>query len=357
MNQIRKNFQCFRCGCRNSVVVPHYFKGKKCKRCHAFNYFNYIPDYKKRFGNPNNLVNNRRVNTVLTNHDNFRRNQILSDSINNNPFINRNNNTNNNNNDNRKNNLNRISNTLRNRNNNINTNERNNLIQIPNTSNIRNNNINDNRNNINLNQASNTLNNRNNNRIHNNHIENHNMDDVFFFNNNSIFNNSSSLYNNISSNNRRQEENIIIPWLPKQKINEEIKRKYKDEICSICLEKINGDITITKCNHIFHYLCLAKNIKTYEKTECPICRSNVKTGRKKEVANRMVPIRRNIEYDYSYQLSILNSFSNHENHQRNNNFGNNNIRLNGQEANDNNDNRWFLVQLFMDIGNLIKNCV
>ena len=223
------------------------------------------------------------------------------------------------------------------------------MINILNSLNNRINSINNNRNDNNLNQVIN----RNNNLIHSNPFENHNMNNEIFFNDNNIFINSSSLYNNISLNNRRQEENIIIPWLKKQKINEEIKRKYKDEICSICLEEINGDVTITKCNHIFHYLCLAKNIKTYGKTECPICRSDVKTGRKKEVA-RNVPVRRNNEDDYFYQLSIFNSFSNNENSRRNVNFQNNNIRLNEQEAN-NSNNRCCFVQFFINIGNMIKN--
>lgn len=39
--------------------------------------------------------------------------------------------------------------------------------------------------------------------------------------------------------------------------------------CCICLEKIlNTNVTITKCNHLFHTSCLLK----YNNQKCPICR-------------------------------------------------------------------------------------
>ena len=66
MNQVRKNFTCFRCSCQNFVVVPHYFKGKKCKRCHTFNYFNYIPNYRRRTGNHFNRNNNTIIQLIIT---------------------------------------------------------------------------------------------------------------------------------------------------------------------------------------------------------------------------------------------------------------------------------------------------
>ena len=83
-----------------------------------------------------------------------------------------------------------------------------------------------------------------------------------------------------------KEEVNNVPWLKKEKVTGVIKEKYKDEKCSICLEVISGDITITKCNHIFHYECLSQYINNSGKTDCPICRSDLKTGRKKEINYR-----------------------------------------------------------------------
>ena len=48
----------FRCNYLNNVLVPHYFKGLKCRRCHVFNYFNYI----KRRRENNRRNNNRNIN-------------------------------------------------------------------------------------------------------------------------------------------------------------------------------------------------------------------------------------------------------------------------------------------------------
>ena len=296
MNQVRKHFKCFRCDYHNNVTVPQYFKGKKCKRCHAFNYFNYIPNYqRRRKNNHNNLDLNRRNNIIFNDDDNFNDEFFGFNSNNNiiirNPIINRNNNANSNN-----------HNSIRN---NINTNTTLNSLMNINTMMI-------NRTNDLINRF-NSLNNRSNNIINNiNQNEHHNNNDDLFRNGRINLNND----NLISFNNIPKEESIIIPWLKKEKVTEEIKRKYQDENCPICLEEINGDITITKCKHIFHYKCLAQNIKKYEKTECPICRSDVKTGRKKEVVSRVNQIIRNDDDFLANQVYLLNMFSNNESYQR-----------------------------------------
>jgi len=188
----------------------------------------------------------------------------------------------------------------------------------------------------------------------------HNNNDDLFRNDRINLNND----NLISFNNIPKEESIIIPWLKKEKVTEEIKRKYQDENCPICLEEINGDITITKCKHIFHYKCLAQNIKKYEKTECPICRSDVKTGRKKEVVNRVNQIIRNDDDFLANQVYLLNMFSNNESYQRNqinNNFENNNIRLSQQRINSNSNNnsnnsRSCFINFISNIFNMIRSC-
>lgn len=45
------------------------------------------------------------------------------------------------------------------------------------------------------------------------------------------------------------------------------------ESCIICLEDIDCDFYITKCNHKFHLNCLNKWYKY--KNNCPICRSDI----------------------------------------------------------------------------------
>ena len=45
-------------------------------------------------------------------------------------------------------------------------------------------------------------------------------------------------------------------------------------ICTICLEPYNSNLYKTKCNHVFHVLCLQKWINTFQKLEdikCPNC--------------------------------------------------------------------------------------
>ena len=320
MNQVRKQFKCFRCDFHNNVKVPQYFKGIKCKRCHIFNYFNYIPNFRRRLNNHNhhNSNNVRRID-IYSNNDNNFRDEFFgfnnNDIIIRNPIINRNNNINNNN----RSNTNTAPNSLINRSI-ININRTNNLINRLNTLN---------------NNSSNIINN-NQNVLHNNNLQ--------------------------SFKNIKKEESIIIPWLKKEKATEEIRKKYQYENCPICLEEITGDITITKCKHIFHYKCLAKNIKKYEKTECPICRSDVKTGVKKEVVNRVNQIRRNDDEDVLNQIYLLNIFSNNGGYQRNprnNSFENNNIRLSQQRINSNNNsnnNRSSFLNFISNIFNMIKSC-
>ena len=51
------------------------------------------------------------------------------------------------------------------------------------------------------------------------------------------------------------------------------KDKHIQEECAICLDKINDNISLLKCSHIFHGKCLDK---WYNKT-CPICRKEITT--------------------------------------------------------------------------------
>ena len=50
--------------------------------------------------------------------------------------------------------------------------------------------------------------------------------------------------------------------------------------CSICLEniKLNEDINILKCGHLFHYKCIERLVDHHLNC-CPNCRCDLKTGK------------------------------------------------------------------------------
>ena len=296
MPQVKQSFICFRCHYFNNVFVPHYFKGKKCKKCFSFNYFNYIPKYKKKNIHKKNNENYQinffpSMNDNCFNDDSFSYNNNFNyedDNISGNSSYNKNNNNINNNN---------FISTF-------------NYFDNNRTNNLVNSNYNSNHNNFYENDFINILNNRNSgNNINNNSVNNfnylkNNNENIYFDNvvtnniNHNNFNNYDYFYDNdnfVSFDNlKRENENIIITWLKKQRTTEEMKKKYKDEKCTICLEEISGDISITKCHHVFHYICIAKYINNYGRTECPICRCDLKTGKKMEIVERYISRNNNI---------------------------------------------------------------
>ena len=71
MTQVRKFFRCFRCKYNNNVVVPHYFKGLKCRRCHTFNFFNFIPNHRRKFHNQHNFNFNGNATNFSRQDSNF----------------------------------------------------------------------------------------------------------------------------------------------------------------------------------------------------------------------------------------------------------------------------------------------
>ena len=91
-------------------------------------------------------------------------------------------------------------------------------------------------------------------------------------------------------------------WLIREKTTEEILNKYgQDNICPICYDKIilNEFIHITKCNHVYHYKCIERAIdKKLE--DCPICRSNIRTGEEKQIIQRNNSININQNNIYNY---------------------------------------------------------
>ena len=315
MPNVFKNFRCFRCHFPNTVSVPHYFKGIKCQLCRTFNFFNYIPNYKRKKNLMPNLSNNNR-----NKHINIKKNKIRI-NINPNSSINHSSHSN----FNTYNNI--LLNSLNNRNN----------AQIINIMNHSNRNIYEE--------------NQENSILLNNHTEN------LFERRPSIHNEYANLNTDFSNNfisfNCNVPEIIKFPWLNKQKMTEEIKKKYKNEKCSICLDEFNGDISISKCHHIFHYKCISNYIDNTGKKDCPICRSNLQTGEKKRIeVNRNIYEGRINENNFLNNIlirnnSLINSLNqNFRSEQRRNEINLNDNRYN-QISNNNESNNNFGICLII----------
>ena len=127
-----------------------------------------------------------------------------------------------------------------------------------------------------------------------------------YYKNNNNHNNSHNNYNNVNNNNnnnggarlrteyifdnsiplnqKKEKKKNEYSWLKKEKLTEELMNKKKEGYeCSICLEniKINEDINILKCGHIFHYKCI-EELLDHNDNKCPNCRSDLKTGEKQK---------------------------------------------------------------------------
>ena len=317
---VHKYFQCFRCKYHNHFNnIPNYVKGKCCRRCHTFNYFNYHP----RKNNHNNYKNKNINNlTARTNKQNYTLPRNTNNTMNSNFIRNENSNGIL---------LNQIGTPLFNYN-------QEDSFTFDNISFFSNSEEEDEY------GFSNTTdsNSRNNNfdltgiRLYNNSIYNNNdrLSNINQFGSNNLYNNNfdrplnNNILNIINSDNENENNNILysynhkkIPWLNKEKFTEDKIKKYgNNEQCSICLEnfKLNDEIYITKCNHIFHYKCIEEALNK-DISDCPNCRSNLKTGEKKRVNN-------------------INYSNNFNNYQRYNNFTNIIERNNEYDYNRNRNN-------------------
>ena len=266
-----KYFNCYKCHLYNNFYIPKGIKGKKCKRCHSFNFFK----KKKKFHR--NIFNNHRGSIF--------------------PRISNENSINNyHNEDNNFSNVNSI---------NINNDDS----ESNSDSDSDNSDFGFHENYFLGNSNNNILNNINNNHNYNN-------------NNNNIIEED-----NIN--------NIDISWITKVKMNQSIIDKYgKDYECPICLLELKDEIHLTKCGHAFHYKCIVDAIKK-NINECPICRCSLRTGEKKQsdsVQNVNINIiNNNINNNinnYENNVGENNRIEINRNNNRENNNENNSIRNN-----------------------------
>ena len=243
----RKNFNCYACQKNNNFYIEINKIGNCCKYCGTYNYFKI-----KKNRNINNLHNNNQIKNNIEEREIIHQNSLIN-SINNNIY----------------------SNII---------DENCPLI----SNNIQNNTIINNYNNTNL-------------------VYDYNFQ-LLNINDNSIF---------CNCNNKENENDLIgnkYKWLKKINATKDILDKNgKDFICSICYEKFKEKdyIHITKCDHIFHYLCIEKAIDN-NLYDCPLCRTNIKNGKKKNTNEISNNFNNNIENNNRY-IYIDNNILNFEN--------------------------------------------
>ena len=142
----------------------------------------------------------------------------------------------------------------------------------------------------------------NNNNCQLNNINTNFLQNINFVN---LFNNFNEI-NEDSEEDKKEDDNsskIKYSWLKKEKYTQEIMNKIENGLkCTICLEnlKLNQDINILKCSHIFHYKCL-ENLIDHNFNRCPNCRCDLKTGEKQPYnPNNELNLYSGIFLDYSF---------------------------------------------------------
>ena len=231
----RKYFKCYLCETGNSYIVPKNQKEKECRCCLAYNYF-FKKNHKKYKKNKNeNNTNRKKYYKNNNNHNNSHNNY---------------NNVNNNNNNNGGTSNHQPNNTL-------NRNQINTVIPPIQSGN-------------NFSSLINFLNN--------------NVSRNLLISGPASLRSEYIIYNPLPLNQKKEKKKNEYSWLKKEKLTEELMNKKKEGYeCSICLEniKINEDINILKCGHIFHYKCI-EELLDHNDNKCPNCRSDLKTGEKQK---------------------------------------------------------------------------
>ncbi len=135
---------------------------------------------------------------------------------------------------------------------------------------------------------------------------------------------------------KKKIENLIKNSLSSQIYNEKIEIKDK---CSICLEefKVGKDkVSITPCNHIFHYNCLSKwLLENYQLPKCPNCNYNIVEYFENIESPKKLALNRNMRVNIEETNSAVSSNEN-INITNHNNDNNRNDRRNGSSNNNNN---------------------
>ena len=83
-----------------------------------------------------------------------------------------------------------------------------------------------------------------------------------------------TLFSNILNQLRNEIVYKITIIHPKSKIFDQIENKYGIDECSICLEKMNKNVSVLhlECDHIFHTTCLDEWIQSSKSNKCVLCK-------------------------------------------------------------------------------------
>ena len=98
----------------------------------------------------------------------------------------------------------------------------------------------------------------------------------------------------------------------------------KEEICPICLEKFNKNISkicTTPCNHIFHFYCLKKYVFQFNNLKCPLCKKEyLKDNNFNLYGIRVIPLNENDNPIYETKYLKGNNKNNDKNIRKNNKY-------------------------------------
>jgi hypothetical protein len=134
---------------------------------------------------------------------------------------------------------------------------------------------------------------------------------------------------NVEEENKIKIENLIKNCLSSQIYNENIGIKDK---CSICLEdfKVGKDkVSITPCQHIFHYDCLSKwLLENYQLPKCPNCNYNIVEYFENQYSVKKLTLNNNNRVKMETYNNVVTSNENINTITNNNNNNNRNDRRN-----------------------------
>jgi len=92
-----------------------------------------------------------------------------------------------------------------------------------------------------------------------------------------------------------------------------------DNICDICSDILDINLTKLKCGHIFHYDCVEMSYKYAKKSECPYCRQEGgKLKKNKEICIALNRTGKNKGCQCKNKIKIGKYCGRHLNHEKNN---------------------------------------
>ena len=92
-----------------------------------------------------------------------------------------------------------------------------------------------------------------------------------------------------------------------------------DNICDICRDILDINLTKLKCGHVFHYDCVEMSYKYAKKSECPYCRQEGgKLKKNKEICIALNRTGKNKGCQCKNKIKIGKYCGRHLNYEKNN---------------------------------------